>query len=144
MVPCCTENYLFTTEYPGVIECRVMRAQDVLIIPFRLSWQELGSKLQQSRHWYQSFYYHCLCFWQILLLYSSSSSSKWRSMLCCRFYRLCWGQLLQNIFCKVLLSHVSGFFTIISVFFCYFFKPLFSLFRQLKTLGSSVFWRRLT
>ena len=51
-------------------------------------------------------------------------------MLCCRFYRLCWGQLLQNIFCKVLLSHVSGFFTIISVFFCYFFKPLFSLFSQ--------------
>lgn len=48
-------------EYPGIIECAIMRAQDVLIIPFQLSWQELGSWLQQSRHGYLSFYYHCPC-----------------------------------------------------------------------------------
>lgn len=44
----CIENGLFATEYPGVIECSVMRAQDVLIIPFQLSGQELGSKLDEA------------------------------------------------------------------------------------------------
>lgn len=55
VIQCWAENELFAMEYPGIIECSVMRVQDVLIIPFQLSWQESDSCLQQSRHGYLGF-----------------------------------------------------------------------------------------
>lgn len=150
----CIENYLFATEYSGINERSIMRAQDVLIIPFQLSWQELGSKLEWSRHWYWSFYYHCPCDQQILLLYCSSWFSKGRSKLRYCFYRLCWGQILQNNFCKVnfyFLNCWGFFYPYLRFLFWFTFFGwlvgdflslyLFCLARKLKTLGSSVFWR---
>lgn len=142
VIRCCTENDLFAMEYPGIIQCTVMRAQDALIIPFQLSWQELGSCLQQSRHGYLSFYYHCPCDRQVLLLYCSSWFSEWRSKLLCHFHMPCWEQLLQNNFCNRNFISLS---TSTSVFFLYYFfflsLYLIWLTRKLKPLVRSIFWR---
>lgn len=47
----CAENDLFPMEHPGMIECSIMRVQDVLIIPFQLSWQESDSCFVAKQAW---------------------------------------------------------------------------------------------